>query len=383
MMRLSKRASVNPESGIREMFSRQETYSDVINLGIGEPDYPTPKIIIEAAILALQKGMTKYTPNAGIPELREALMKKLEKENGLKGKGPENVIITTGACEAIILSLFAVTDPGDEVLIPDPSWPNYKGQIMLAGLKPVPVPSFEHDRFHINHELVEKNISNRTKVLIINSPSNPTGAVLSHDELEKIGSVARERGIVIISDEPYEKFVYDGGNHVSIGSLKDMEDHVLTINSFSKTYSMTGWRVGYVHGPEEIISKMSKLQENFSSCVNTPAQYACLKALTIQEEEFHKMRETYVHRRKIIVEGLNSLPNVSCNWPEGSFYVFPNVSLLGKPSKEVAIEWLEKCQVTTVPGTAFGDAGEGFLRLSFAVDENVLSNAVERLRAFL
>lgn len=383
MMDLSRRASMNPESGIREMFSRAGAYNDVINLGIGEPDYPTQEKIIQAAIDALKGGLTKYTPNAGIPELREALMKKLARENGLKGSGGGNVIVTTGACEAIILSLFAVTDPGDEVIIPVPSWPNYIGQVMLAGLSPVVVPTFEREAFHLNCEFFENAITEKTRALIINSPSNPTGAVLTGDELEKIGMVARKHDIVVLSDEPYEKFVYNGRDHVSMGSLDGMEEYVLTINSFSKTYTMTGWRVGYVHGPENIVSKMGKLQENFSSCVNTPSQYACIEALNVSEKEINKMRSTYAARRKIIVEGLNSLPNVSCAWPEGSFYVFPNISLLGRSSREVAIEWLEECRVMTVPGTAFGSAGEGYLRMSFAAGEEAILEAIERLRAFL
>jgi len=382
-MLLSKRASANPESGIREMFDRARHYSNVINLGIGEPDYPTPDIIIESAINALQKGLTKYTPNAGILELREAVMYKLFTENRLKGTGEDNIIVTTGASEAIILSLFALTDPGDEVIVPVPCWPNYIGQITLAGLKPVPVETFKKDRFHIRCDSLKEAISPKTKAIIINSPSNPTGAVLSIDELEQIGRIAKENKLMIISDEPYEKLVYDEKTHFSIGAIDGMNGNVLTVNSFSKTYSMTGWRVGYIHGPKSIISKMAKLQENLSSCVNAPSQYACVKALAVSSGEIDKMRASYLQRRKIIVEGLNSLPGVSCLWPEGAFYVFPDVSALGRNSREIAFEWLDKCQVVTVPGSAFGSAGEGFLRLSFASGEKSINDAIERIRSFL
>ncbi len=382
-MFVSTRALSNPPSGIRAMFAKAAHYDNVLNLGIGEPDFPTPMNIRESAINALKKGLTKYTPNAGILDLRNALMGKLARENGLKGSGVDNIIVTTGACEAITLSLFTVTDPGDEVIVPVPSWSNYMGQVHLAGAKAVPVATFEKEKFHITVEAIKEVLTEKTKVLVLNTPSNPTGAVLSKEELIEIGRLAKKHNFMIISDEPYEKFIYGGRDHVSIGSLEGMEGHVLTVNSFSKTYSMTGWRVGYVHGSSDIVSSMVKLQENFSSCVNTPSQYACIDALNGSQDATEKMFESYVVRRNLIVEGLNSLPEISCLWPEGSFYAFPNISRLKKSSEEVAIEWLEKSQVVTVPGTAFGAAGEGFLRLSFAASVEVIEEAIERLKLLI
>ncbi len=382
-MGMSRRVLSGPHSGIRTMFALAEGYGDLANLGVGEPDFRTPEHIVEAAIRALREGKTRYTPNAGIPELREALAEKLERENGLRTDPASNLLVTTGACEAIMLSILAVTDPGDEVLVPDPCWPNYLGQIHFAGARAVPVRTFREDRFHLRADRVEAAITGRTRALLFGTPSNPTGSALEREELVALAEVARRHDLMVISDEPYEKLIYDGRAHVSIGSLPGMAERTLTVNSFSKSYAMTGWRVGYVHGPSGIIPPMVKMQENYSSCVNATAQYACVAALRGPQDATATMAESYRRRRDLLVSGLNSIPGISCLVPEGAFYAFPDVSALGRSSEELARDWLKRIQVVAVPGNAFGDAGEGFLRMCYAASEETIRTALDRIRSIL
>jgi aminotransferase len=381
-MHLSNRSRTNPPSGIRTMFALAANYPDAANLGVGEPNYATPEHIVERGVQALREGATKYTPNAGIAELRKALAAKLAAENAIPGT-ERNILVATGACETLMLCISSLLDPGDELLIPDPCWPNYLGQVHLAGGVAVPVRTYAEDAFHMRAKSIEEAITPRTKALLLNSPSNPTGAVLRREELSDIAEVIRRHDLAVISDEPYEHLLYDGRVHVSLASLPGMADRVLTVNSFSKTYAMTGWRVGFVHGPEEIIASMARLQENFSSCVNAAAQVACLAALDGPQDAVEKMRLGYQRRRDLLVEGLRSIPGVRCHMPEGAFYAFPDISAFGKSSEEMARLLLEKAGVVTVPGNAFGAAGEGFLRLSFAASETTIETALERMRAFL
>lgn len=379
-MKLSKRALNSPPSGIREMFELANNYDDVINLCIGEPGFTTPNNIIEAAKKALDKGHTKYTSNAGIIELRRVLAEKLEKDNGIKADPENELIVTTGAGEAIVLSLMALVDEGDEVILPNPAWPNYLGHIATVGGVVVSVDTFEEDNFSLKAEAIKKAITDRTKVIIVNSPSNPTGAIMNKDELIEIGKLAKENNIMVISDEPYEKLIYGGKTHFSLASVEEFKDNVITINSFSKTYAMTGWRVGYAHGPKEIISAMVKLQENLSSCVNASAQVAGIEAIIGPQNAVCEMVEEYRKRRDLLVEGLNELKGVSCIVPDGAFYAFPNIKALGKSSKEVAETIIREVQVVTTPGSAFGTAGEGYLRLSFASSTEDIIEALDRLK---
>ena len=326
-------------------------------------------------------GKTKYTPTAGIPELRAAIARKLNRENGIDCDA-SSVLVCHGASEAIMAALFGITDPGDEVLAPDPSWPNYQGQIHMAGCTSVFYPLLEKDKFHATAEQIEKHLSPKTRLLILNSPSNPTGGVTTRGELLDIAELVRSHNLAVLSDEPYEKLLYDGAAHVSIGSLPGMQDHVFTVNTMSKTYAMTGLRVGYVQGPLQAMASIVRIQEGFSSCVNTPAQWAALEALEGSQDYVAEMRETYARRRKILFDGLNALPGVSCLAPEGAFYAFPNISQLGK-SQDVAMDWLQRAKVFAVPGSAFGKAGEGFVRICFAVSESVIREALSRVSGIL
>lgn len=382
MTLLSRRALESPQSGIRKMFGLAAKMTDLANLGIGEPDFATPPEIVEAAVRALREGATKYTSNAGIPPLREVIMEKLSRENNLPGT-PDNVIVTAGACEALILCLMAVIDPGDEVIIPDPCWSNYMGEIHLAGGKAVPARTNKEDRFHLKASTVKSLLTEKTRVLFLNTPSNPTGAVLDMADLEELAALAVEHDLTVVSDEPYEKLVYDGRRHISIGSLPGMAERTLTVNSFSKAFAMTGWRVGYVHGPEEVVAAMVKLHESFSSCVNSAAQFASIEAMQAGAAATAAMVESYRKRRDLLVEGLNTIPGVECLLPEGAFYAFPDFSSFGKSSADMALDLLTHAKVVAVPGDAFGEAGEGFLRMCYAASEETLEKAVERIRKYL
>ena len=382
-MRISERAQKSPASGIRFMFELAKKYDNVINLCIGEPDFPTPGNIIEAGEKALSQGHTKYTSNAGVLELRKTLAEKLERENGIIVDPEKNIIVTTGAVEAIGLALLTVINPGDEVLFHTPSWPNYWGQILMAGGIPVPIATHEKDKFHVSPKALEAAITIKTKLIIINSPTNPTGAVLSKAEMIDIAKVVKKHNLLLLSDEPYEKIIYDGLEHVSFGALPGMEHHVITVNSLSKTYAMTGWRVGYAVASEDIIGYMTKLQENVCSCVNAAAQQASIEAINGDQSHSLKMVTEYNRRRDMLVEGLNSIEGISCILPEGAFYAFVNVKGLGGTSAEIARSILEGVQVATTPGSAFGEGGEGYLRISYASSYEVLEEAVQRIKKYV
>lgn len=377
-MKISHRAKTIPRSGIREMFDLATKYKDVISLGIGEPGFLTPLHIVEAGAKALREGHTKYTPNAGIPKLREAIAHKMS-DYDLKVKG-ENVIVTTGAGEAVLLALLSITDPDDEVILPDPCWPNYFGHAAIAGVNVKLAKTYEQDSFHLRAENIESVITPRTRALIINTPSNPTGAVLSKQELEEISRVVLKHDLKVISDETYSNIIYDGRKHVSIASLPDMASRTIVVNSFSKTYAMTGWRVGFAVGDSNVIEQMAKLQESVSSCVNASAQWACLSALNGPQDCVKEMAEGYRERRDLLFSGLQKMPGITCLEPEGSFYAFPSIKQLGISSKEAAMMFLDKAHVVVVPGTTFGESGEGYIRVSFCGSKEDIKEGLSRLR---
>lgn len=359
------------------MFEKADEYKNVLQLGVGEPDFTIAPNVAEAIKKATDLRKTRYTPTAGIPELREAVAHKLKTENGIDC-APASVMINNGASEAIMMAILSCTDPGNEVLLPSPGWPNYVGQTHLAGCKAVFYPLLEEDKFHIKAARIEPLITPGTKAMVLNTPGNPTGAVFTREELLDIAELAKKYKIAVISDEPYEKIIYDGARHTSIGSLPGMRDYVFTVNTCSKTYAMTGIRVGYVQGPPHVMPSLIRLQESFASCVNGPAQWGALEALTGPQDFVDEMKEHYARRRKILMEGMNTLPGVSCLAPEGAFYVFPNISRLGD-SRTVAMRWLNTVQVVGIPGVDFGFHGEGYVRLCFAASERILKEALERL----
>lgn len=381
-MKISKHVQALPASGIRRMFDLAARYEDVINLCIGEPDFATPQNIIDAGCYALNHGYTKYVANAGLPELREAVAEKVEICNHIPCR-PDNVMITNGAGQSLMSVLQCLIEPGDEAIVPDPGFPNYLGYLMMARAEIVMVPTYEEHRFHMQIEDIRNAITPKTRVILINSPCNPTGAVMEREELIEIGKLAVENDIVIVSDEPYETILYDGRIPFSLASVPEFRDHVVTVNSFSKSYAMTGWRVGYTIGPEELIQSMTLLQESLTSSVNAAAQYAASRALREDQSSVERMRRTYEERRDTLVKGLNEIKGVSCILPEGAFYAFVNIRGTGMTSEELAGKLVEECQVVTTPGTAFGACGEGYLRISYASAAEVLEEAIARMKHVL
>lgn len=355
---------------------------DVIGFGAGEPDFDTPEHIKEAAKRAIDEGFTKYTPPAGIPELRKAVAEKLKDENGID-YDISQIVITDGAKQALFNLMLSVIEEEDEVIIPAPYWVTYPEQIKFAGGKPVFVETKEENEFSLTLEDIEPAVTERTKLLILCTPNNPTGSVIDREELERIGKFCAERGILIASDECYEKLTYDGFKHTSIASIsEEIKSITITINALSKAFSMTGWRVGYAAGPEEIISSMIKINSQSISNVNSIAQKAAVAALTGSQDFLKEWLKAFDERRRYMVEKLNEIPGVRCLLPKGAFYAFPNVKELIEKSGlkddfQLADYLLEKAKIAVVPGSAFGMAG--YLRLSYATS---MENIVEGLKRF-
>ncbi len=363
---------------------------DVVSFGAGEPDFESPDPIKEAAIKALKGGKTKYTPVGGIPELKNAIIAKLKRDNGLEYT-PDEVIVSAGGKHALYNIAQALFEAGDEVIIPSPYWVSYPDQVLLNDAAPVIVPTEEKDGFCIQPEVLEKAITKKTKAFILNSPSNPTGGVYSRKNLEAIAEILVKHGTLCISDEIYEKIVYDDVKSVSIASLNDrIRNLTITVNGASKVYSMTGWRMGYAVGPKEIIQAMTKIQGQVTTNINAMTQWACVEALNGSHEFLKTWLAEFKKRRDFIVDRFNSIPGVSCFKPGGAFYVFPNISsYLGKKfegklirtSDNLADFLLEKSLVAVVPGTGFG--ADGYIRLSYATSMEKIQKGMERIEKAL
>ena len=378
--KLSHAATTAELSGVRRMFELAKSYDDAINLTLGEPGFATPPYIVEAAVASLRAGKTKYTPNAGIKPLRDAIAHKLKRENGIVCDPDKNLIVTAGATQGLMLAIATLVDKGDEVIIQGPNWPDYKGQIDTVGAKTVYARVSEENGFKMTADLIEPLITDKTKLIIINSPSNPTGGVLDEADLREIAALVKKHKIFIISDEPYEKLVYDGFEQKSLAAVaQGIEDYVITINSLSKTYAMTGFRVGYICACERLMREMIKLQEFMIASVPEPMQQAAVKALYEADADVEQMVEYYDRNRRLIVDGLNAINGFSCHLPKGAFYVFANITGFGMTSVEAAEHILEKTHVVTAPGSAFGEGGEGYIRICYASKYEQLQQALARL----
>ncbi|CAD5244096.1 Aromatic-amino-acid aminotransferase 2 [Thermococcus camini] len=384
LMALSDRLELVNPSEIRKLFDLAQGVEGLISLGIGEPDFDTPEHIKEYAKEALDRGMTHYSPNAGIMMLREAVSEKLRKQNGIEADPRSEIMILVGANQAFILGLAAFLKEGEEVLIPSPMFVSYAPAVILAGGKPVEVPTYEENEFRLSVDDLEKHVSEKTRALIINSPNNPTGAVLTKKDLEEIADFAVEHDLIVFSDEVYEHFVYDGVKNHSIASLDGMFERTITINGFSKTFAMTGWRLGFVAAPSWIIEKMARFQMYNATCPVTFAQYAATKALKDERswEAVEEMRQEYDRRRNLVWKRLNEmgLPTVK---PKGAFYIFPRIRDTGLSSKEFSELMLKEARVAVVPGSAFGNAGEGYIRISYATAYEQLEEAMARMEKVL
>ena len=381
MPEVSRTSAVMPRSAIREMAALATGMDNVVSLVFGEPDFYTPQNIIDAGIKALERKETHYTPNAGIMCLREAIAETYKPRNMCYSA--EEILVTSGAVNALLLAMMAVVEHGDEVIISDPSWSNYLGMVMQVGGKPVPVQVYEQNGFMYDINDLRKAITSKTKAIVLNSPSNPTGGVASKENLEAIAKLAVEKDLFIITDEIYRQLIYTGEEYTSIASFEGMKERTIIIDGFSKAYAMTGWRIGYAASDKNIIAIMTKLLENVVSCVNSVAQYAALEAIKGSQEPVAQMREQYKKRRDIIVAGLNSIKGISCIMPKGAFYAFPNISKTGLTSKEFATRLLNEKHVVTVPGIGFGEGGEGFIRLSYATSEENIRESLKRIREFV
>ncbi len=365
-------------SGIRIMFAMADKIDGVVNLGIGQPDFDTPEHIRDAAKTALDQGYTRYPPASGFVDLRQAVAKKLAKENKIQADPDAEIFISVGAMQGIFNIMLHLLNTGDEVLVVDPGY-DYYSQIRLFGGVPVRIAAREENRFKIDPEEVAQAITPKTKAFILNTPSNPTGAIFDRDILEQVAAVCQKHGVIVISDEPYEHILFDGNNHVSIGSLDGMQDLTVSIYTLSKSYAMTGWRVGYVAAHKTIIAEMEKLMEHMVSGVTSVAQRAALAAIDGSQECVRQMVEKYAKRRDLVIDGLNSIKGISCITPESTFYAFANISSFGMSSWEFARHMVENHKVAMVPGSIFGENGEGYVRISFATSSENLQEALKRI----
>ena len=366
-------------SGIRKLFDLAQGKKGLVSFGIGEPDFVTPAHIREAAKRALDEGYTRYTPNLGFPEFREALANKLKQKNKISVT-PDEVVVTSGGTEALFFTFYCLLNSKDELIIPDPGFVTYESQVYFAGGTPVHFPLRGENNFHPDIEELRSYITPKTKAILINSPSNPTGAAFDEKELLAIAQLAQEKDIFIISDELYEDIIYDGRKHISIASLPGMKERTISIFGFSKSYAMTGWRLAYLAAEANLVKEIAKLLQNTSVCANSVAQRAGLSAIQGSQDCVKEMFTAYNKRRNVLTKGLNEIKGLSCHAPEGTFYAFVNIKETGMTSEELSMYLLEECKVVTVSGTAFGEQGEVYIRLSFATSLEDIKKGIRRIK---
>jgi len=378
---ISQRTNQISPSGIRRFFDLLASIEGVISLGVGEPDFATPWHISEAAIESLKKGYTMYTSNSGMPELRQELSRYLRNNYNLEYNPDGELLITVGVSEALDLAMRALLNPGDEVIMSDPCYVSYNPCITLAGGIPVMVPTNEENNFELSAADIETRITSRTKAILIGYPANPTGAVMSRDKLAEIAEVAQRHRILVISDEIYAKLVYDV-EHTCFATLPGMKENTILLNGFSKTYAMTGWRIGYAAAPREIIAAMTKIHQYTMMCAPTMGQVAAIEALRAGEDSATEMVEDYNRRRLVMVKGLRDI-GLSCFEPKGAFYAFPSIKRTGMTSEEFAERLLTEEKVAVVPGSAFGECGEGYVRCCYATSLAEIEESLARMKRFV
>lgn len=370
-----------PPSGIRKFFDIVTEMEDAISLGVGEPDFDTPWHIREEGIYSLEKGKTFYTSNAGMVDLRKEISLYLKRKFEMNYNPMNEMIVTVGGSEGIDVAFRALLNPGDEVLVPEPCFVSYKPCAQLTGAKVVPIPLKAENQFRLTPEEIEAHVTSKTKVIIMAFPSNPTGAIMERSDLEKIAQVIIKHDLIVISDEIYAELTY-GYKHVSIATLPGMRERTIIVNGFSKAYAMTGWRIGYVVGPKEVIAPMNIIHQYAIMCTPTTSQYAALEAAKNGDSDIDEMRAAYNQRRRVMVDGFRKM-GLDCFEPFGAFYVFPSIAKTGMTSEEFALELLNEQKVAVVPGTAFGACGEGFIRCSYAYSIENLKLALSRIETFV
>ena len=378
---LAKKVVEIKPSGIRKFFDIVSEMKDAISLGVGEPDFDTPWHIRDEGIYALEKGRTFYTSNAGLKELRVEIANYIKRSQNLDYDPIKQILVTVGGSEGIDMAIRAMCDPGDEVLIPQPSYVSYEPCTILAGAVPVIIDLKPENEFRLTAEEIEEAVTDKTKLIVLPFPNNPTGAIMEKSDLEKIAKVIEEHDLYIISDEIYGELTYKE-KHVSIASLPGMQERTILINGFSKAYAMTGWRLGYACGPDNIIAQMTKIHQFAIMCAPTTSQYAAVEAIKNGDEDIARMRVSYNQRRRFLLNAFEEM-GIECFEPFGAFYVFPCIKEFGMTSDEFATRFLMEEKVAAVPGTAFGNSGEGYLRISYAYSLERLEEAMKRLRRFV
>lgn len=377
----SKRVTQIAPSGIRKFFDLLASIEGVISLGVGEPDFATPWHIREAAIQSIEKGYTMYTSNSGIPELREELSRYLKANYGLEYNPGAELLITVGVSEAMDLTMRALINPGDEVIMPDPCYVSYSAGVILAGGTPVMVPTDEENSFEVSAADIEVRVTPRTKAILIGYPANPTGAVMTRDKLLEVAEVARRHNLLVISDEIYARLVY-GIEHTCFATLPQMKERTVFLGGFSKAYAMTGWRIGYAAASKKIIAAMTKIHQYTIMSAPTMGQVAAIEALKSGEDSITEMVKDYNRRRMVMVKGLRDI-GLTCFEPKGAFYAFPSIKTTGMTSEEFAEKLLVEEKVAAVPGTAFGQCGEGYIRCCYATSLADINEALNRMRRFV
>ncbi|MBE5997496.1 MAG: pyridoxal phosphate-dependent aminotransferase [Lachnospiraceae bacterium] len=370
-------------SPIRRIYEKAILMEDVIFFSLGEPDFTTPDRVIEAAMASLRRGETHYTPNAGLPVLKKAIAENLLSYDGIRYDPDTEISVTSGGMEALPLALFTLIEPGDEVILSDPAYGNYFDQIRIAKGVPVPVPALEENQFNMTPEAIRAAVTDRTRVIMLNTPCNPTGAVAPESLLREIAGIAEEYDLYVIFDEVYKYLYYGEEPFFNIARIPGMKERTVVIDSCSKTYAMTGWRVGWTAGPEAIISNIPKIQENLCSCVPAFVQHGAVCALRECAEDVAKMNAEYKKRRDAIAAGINAIPGLHAVIPEGAFYLFVNIKETGLTSEEFAERLLEEGHVALSPGSAFGPSGEGFVRMSYATSVEKIEEGVRRIAAWM
>lgn len=374
-------AEIKP-SGIRKFFDIAATMKDVISLGVGEPDFQTPWQIRKAGIGSLERGKTKYSSNWGIAELREEISRYLDRKYGLTYNPEKEVLVTVGGSEAIDACIRAVVSPGEEVIIPQPSYVCYEPITRLAGGVPIIIETKAEDDFKVTAEQLKNAITEKTKLLILPYPCNPTGAIMEREDLESIAEIICEKDILVLSDEIYSELTFAKNPHISIASIDGMHERTVVVNGFSKSFSMTGWRLGYACGPREIMSQITKIHQYAIMCAPTTSQYAAIEALRNCDDEIKRMYDEYNMRRRLMVSGFNRI-GLECREPKGAFYAFPCIKGTGMGSEEFCEKLLYSKNVAVVPGTAFGAGGEGFIRASYCYSTEHIKEAIERIGEFV
>jgi len=381
-MKISRKAEVIEPSLTRDLFNRALAYDDVINLTLGDPDLPPPQNVRDAACAAIQQGKTRYSANAGLIELRNEIAARFSDEYGLPCDPASEVVATVGGMEALYLALSSIVDPGDEVIVFAPYYVNYVQMIRMNGGIPVIVESSEVNGFAIDVPTFHKALSDKTVAVIVNTPGNPTGAILPKELLSEIAEAARNRDLVVIADEVYKSLVYDGAEHCSILSFPGMRERTILVDSLSKKYAMTGWRLGWAIGPKELVAAMTKMQENVAACAALPSQHGAIEALK-DNTDIHYIRDTFVKRRDLVYGEINACPKLSALKPSATFYIFVNIEKTGLKSVDFAMKLLDAEHVAVVPGIAYGKAYDNYIRIAFTHDVKVLSEACARIRRFV